>query len=74
MKKFTYFDFLKGEEVTIREILEETQYPEENFTYFVLTLHQTEENIKINIETNNASLIKPDVTLFYAVKEEDERI
>lgn len=43
MKKFNYFDFMRGEEVTIREILEEKESPKENLTYFVLALHQTEE-------------------------------
>ena len=66
MKKFSYFDFLKGEEVTIREILEEKQSPKENLTYFVIKLYQTDEKIKINVETNDAKLIKPGITLFYA--------
>ena len=43
MKKFNYFDFMRGEEVIIREILEEKESPKENLTYFVLALHQTEE-------------------------------
>ena len=73
MKKFTYFDFMRGEEVAIREILEKKQSTEENLTYFVLALHQTEEKVKINIETNNASLVKPDATLFYAVEDEDAK-
>lgn len=73
MKKFTYFDFLRGEEVTIREILEKKQSTKENLTYFVLALHQTEEKVKINIESNEASLIKPDATLFSVVKDEDAK-
>lgn len=71
MKKFNYFDFMRGEEVTIREILEEKESTEENLTYFVLALHQTEEKVKISIETSNAKLVKPNVILFYAVEDED---
>lgn len=71
MKKFNYLNFMGGEEVTIREILEKKESPEENLTYFVLQLHQTEENIEISIETNNANLIKPNVALFYAVEDDD---
>lgn len=70
MKKFTYFDFLGGE-VTIREILEEKQSSKENLTYFILALYETDEQVKISIETNNAILIKPNVTLFYAVEDVD---
>ena len=73
MKKFDYFDFMGGEEVTIRKILEETESTKEDLTYFVLALHQTEEKVKISIETNNAILVKPNVTLFYAVKDEDAK-
>lgn len=70
MKKFTYFDFIKGK-VTIREILEEKQSPKENLACFVLALNETDEKVKINIEIKNANLIKPDVTLFYAIEDED---
>ena len=73
MKKFNYFDFMRGEEVTIREILEEKKSPEENLTYFVLALHQAEEKVKISIETSNAKLVKPNVTLFYAVEDDDAK-
>ena len=73
MKKFNYFDFMRGEEVTIREILEEKKSPEENLTYFALSLYQTDEKAKINIETKNAKLIKPNVTLFYAVEDDDAK-
>ena len=72
-KKFNYFDFMRGKEVTIREILEEKESTEENLTYFVLALHQTEEKVKISIETSNAKLVKPDVILFYAVEDEDAK-
>ncbi len=71
MKKFNFFDFMGGKEVTIREVLEKEESPKENLTYFVLSLYQTDEKAKINIETKNAKLIKPNVTLFYAVKSED---
>lgn len=73
MKKFNYFDFMGGEEVTIRGILEEKESPKENLTYFVIELHQTEEKVKISIETSNAKLVKPNVTLFYAVKDKDAK-
>lgn len=73
MKKFNYFDFMRGEEVTIREILEKKESLKENLTYFVLALHQTEETVKISIETSNAKLVKPNVTLFYADKYEDAK-
>ena len=72
MRKFNYFDF-KREEVTIREILEEKESPKENLTYFVLALHQKEEKVKISIETSNAKLVKPNVTLFYAVEGEQAK-
>lgn len=73
MEKFDYFDFMRGEEVTVREILEEKESPEENLTYFVLALDQTQEKIKISIKTNNASLVKPNVILFFAVEDEDAK-
>lgn len=73
MKKFNYFDFMRGEEVTIREILEEKKSPEENLTYFVISLHQAEEKVKISIETSNTKLVKPNVTLFYAVEDDDAK-
>lgn len=73
MKKFNYFDFMGGEEVTIREILEEKVSTKENLTYFQLALHQTEEIVKISIGTSNAELVKPNVTLFYAVEDEDAK-
>ena len=73
MKKFNYFDFMRGEEVTIREILEEKESPKENLTYFVRALHQTEEKVKISIEASDAKLVKPNVTLFYAVEDEDAK-
>ena len=73
MKKFTYFDFLKGEKVTIREILEEEQSPEKNATYFVLALYQTDEKVHIGIESKNAFLVKPNATLFYAVETEESK-
>lgn len=72
MKKFTYFDFFERD-VTIREILEEKESPKENLTYFTLALYETDEQVKISIETNNAILIKPNVTLFYAVEDEDAK-
>ena len=72
MKKFNYWDFMR-EGATIREILEEEESPEENLTYFVLALYQTEEKVKLNIKTSDAKLIKPNVTLFYAVKDEDAK-
>lgn len=73
MKKFNHFDFMRGEEVTIREILEKEESPEENLTYFVLALYQTDEKVKISIETDKAILIKPNAILFYAVKDEDAK-
>lgn len=72
MKKFDYFDFI-SEKVTIRKILGEKQSPKEDLTYFSLTLHQTEEKFKINIQTSNAQLIKPNVTIFYAFEDEDAK-
>lgn len=41
---------------------------EENLTYFALALYQTDEKVKISIETDKAILIKPNAILFYAVK------
>ncbi len=73
MKKFNYFDFMRGEEVTVRDILEEKESKEENLTYFVLALHQTEEKVKLSIEISNAKLIKPNATLFYTMKDEDAK-
>lgn len=73
MRKFNYFDFLKGSDVTIREILEVTPSPKEGLTYFVLALHQTEEKIKLSIETCNAFLIKPHTTLFFPITDEDAK-
>lgn len=70
MKKINYFDFLKREEVTIREILEEKESTEENLTYFVVRLDQTEEKIKIQVETNDAKLIKRGISLFCTVEKE----
>lgn len=71
MKKYTYFDFLSGKEVTIREILEVKQEGDKNLTNFVLALHQTDEKVKISIETHNAHLVDNDATLFYAIEDED---
>lgn len=71
MKKIDYFDFMKGEEVTVREILEESR--EKNFTEFILALDQTDEKVKITIRTRNAKLIKPDVTLFFADEGKDTK-
>lgn len=73
MKKFSYFDFMRGEEVTIREILEEKESTKENLTYFVLALHETEEKVRISIETSNAKLLKPNSALFYAIEDEDAK-
>ena len=73
MEKINYFDFMGGEEVIIREILEKKESPNENLTYFVIALYQIEEKVKISIETNNAKLIKSNVTLFYAVEDEDAK-
>ena len=72
MRKFNYFDFFRGKEVTIREILEKTPSPG-GLTYLVLTLHQTEEEVKLSIGTKEASLIKVNTILFFADKEEEQR-
>ena len=73
MKKFNYFDFMRGEEVTIREILEEKESPKEYLSYFVVAFLLTEEMVKISIEASDAKLVKPNVTLFYAVEDEDAK-
>ena len=72
MKKFNYLDFMR-EGATIREILEEKELPEDNLTCFVLALYQTEEKVKIYTKTSDAKLIKPNVTLFYAVESEEAK-
>lgn len=73
MEKINYFDFMGGEEVIIREILEKKESPSENLTYFIIALYKIEEKVKVSIETNNAKLIKSNVTLFYAVEDEDAK-
>lgn len=69
MKKFNYFDFLRGQKVTIREVFEEEH--ESRASYFTITLHETEEKVHIGVEPKSARLVKPNVTLFYATKEKD---
>lgn len=71
MKIFTYYHFARGQNVTIQEILKEEKSPEE--TYFVLTVKETEEKIRVWVENKNASLIVPNAILFDA-KEECEAI
>lgn len=71
MKKLNYFDFLNGEHVTIRKILEEKESSKEGITYFTLALHQTKEEVKISIVTEKANLIQSNVTLFYAAEDKD---
>ena len=73
MEKINYFDFMGGEEVIIREILEKKESPSENLTYFIIALYKIVEKVKVSIETNNAKLIKSNVTLFYAVEDEDAK-
>lgn len=73
MKKFNYFDFMRGEEVTIREVLEKEVSQKEDLTYFVLALNETEEKVKISIKTRNAKMIKNNSILFYAVEDEDAK-
>lgn len=73
MKKYNYFNFLKGEQVTIREILEERESQKEEMTTFTIALNESEEEVKICIETKNAFLIKPNTTLFYAAEDDDAK-
>lgn len=73
MKKFTYLSFLKGENVTIREVLEKTESPSEGLTKFIISLHQTDEKIKITIENKFACMVKPNASLFYADYETDTK-
>lgn len=69
MKKFNYFDFLRGKKVTIREILEEEHVDEAS--YFTLALNETDEEVHIGVKPKSAYMVKPNVTLFYATEEED---
>lgn len=71
MKKFNYFDFLRGEKVSIREILEEELTSEA--AYFTLALNETDENVHIGVELKSAYKVKPNATLFYAVEKEDAK-
>lgn len=65
MKNFNYFDFLRGEKITIREILDVKPSPEYNATYFELALHQTDEKVHICIKSEYAFLVQPNAILFY---------
>lgn len=69
MKKFNYFDFLRGKKVTIREILEKECTSEA--TYFELALNETDEKVHIGVEPKSSFMIKPNAKLFYADKKED---
>ena len=71
MKKINYFDFMGGYEVSSRQILGKNEFPKRKLTSFVLALNETEEHINITIETCNAKLVKPNITLFYAVEAKD---
>lgn len=73
MREFNYFNFMRGGRVTIREILEVEQSPENNATYFGLLLHQTDEKVHIGVKSEYAFLVKPNAILFYAT-ESDESI
>ena len=70
MKKFNYFDFMRGEKVTIREILEEEH--EKNASYFMIALNETDEIVHIGVKPESARFVKPNVALFYATKKEDQ--
>lgn len=71
MKKFSYLNFLRGENVTIKEILEKKYSKEENLYIIKLALKETSEIIKIIIK--NDYLIKPGTVIFKANNNGDEK-
>ena len=70
MKNFNYFDFLRGEKVTIREILEVEH--EEKASYFMIALNETDEKVHIGVKPESARFVAPNVTLFYATEKEEQ--
>ena len=63
MKKLNYFDFLRGEKVTIRKILERELTSEA--AYFTVALNETDEHVNIGVPLESADNVKPGATLFY---------
>jgi len=65
MKKI-FFNLLKGEKVTVRNILDKKISKEENLVYLVIALHKTEEKVQVCIEIQNEAMIKTNSDLYYA--------
>ena len=60
-----YFDFMRGQAATIREVLKVSTEEVES-TYFEVTLEETDEIIKLFVSPENAAQIKEGVKISYA--------
>ena len=60
---------MKGDKVTIREILEEEHV--EKASYFTLKLNETNEKVHIGVKPESAHMVKTNAKLFCAHEKKD---
>lgn len=66
MKKCTYLDFVNGIKMTIRAIWMQESSIEDNMTYCIVELEETDERVRLCLQTPNMSLIKPKAVLTHS--------